>query len=66
LDAFAADLIDRFAAPGLDPTAAPGAPGLFTDAGAARADPFVAGLAGRLRLNAAVDPDQGGEPYRLR
>jgi flagellar hook-associated protein 1 FlgK len=66
LDAFAADLIDRFAAPGLDPTAAPGAPGLFTDAGAARADPYAPGLAGRLRLNAAVDPDQGGEPYRLR
>lgn len=66
LDAFAADLIDRFAAPGLDPTAPPGAPGLFTDAGAALADPYAAGLAGRLRLNAAVDLDQGGEVYRLR
>jgi len=66
LDAFASDLINRFAAPGLDPTAAPGAPGLFTDAGAALADPYSAGLAGRLRLNAAVDPDQGGEAYRLR
>jgi flagellar hook-associated protein 1 FlgK len=66
LDAFAADLIDRFAAPGLDPTAAPGAPGLFIDAGAALADPNAPGLAGRLRLNAAVDPDQGGEAYRLR
>ncbi|MDZ7628405.1 MAG: flagellar hook-associated protein FlgK [Parvularculaceae bacterium] len=66
IDAFAADLIDRFAASGLDPSAAPGAPGLFTDAGAALADPYTAGLAGRLRVNASVDPDQGGDPSRLR
>lgn len=66
LDAFAANLISRVAAPGLDPTAPPGAPGLFTDAGAALSDPYTAGLAARLRLNASVDPDQGGDPYRLR
>ncbi len=48
------------------PTTTPGAPGLFTDAGG----PFLAtdevGLAGRLRINAAADPDQGGSLYRLR
>ncbi len=66
LDAFAASLIDRFSAPGLDPTAPPGAPGLFTDDGAALSIPYTDGLAGRLRLNAAVDPQQGGEAYRLR
>lgn len=66
LDAFAASLIERFSAPGVDPTAPPGAPGLFTDAGGALIDPYAPGLAGRLGLNAAVDPDQGGEAYRLR
>jgi flagellar hook-associated protein 1 FlgK len=66
LDAFAADLITRLSAPGLDLTAAPGAPGLFTDAGAALSAPYSPGLASRLRINAAVDPDQGGEAYRLR
>lgn len=66
LDAFAADLIARFSAAGLDPTAPPGAPGLFTDAGAALVSPYSAGLAGRVRVNAAVDPSQGGETYRLR
>lgn len=66
LDAFAADLIERFAAPGVDPTAPPGAPGLFTDAGAALTSPAAPGLAGRLQLNAAVDPRQNGEASRLR
>jgi len=35
LDAMARDLVERFADPALDPSRAPGAPGLFTDAGAA-------------------------------
>ncbi len=35
LDALSRDLVERFAATSLDPTLAPGAPGLFTDAGAA-------------------------------
>lgn len=66
LDAFAASLIDRLAAPGLDPTAPAGAPGLFTDAGAALDDPYQPGLAGRITLNAVVDPDAGGDASRLR
>jgi len=65
-DALAADLIGRLAAPGLDPTLAPGAPGLFTDAGAAYDPANLAGLAGRIRLNAAVDPDAGGDPALFR
>ena len=45
-------------------------PGLFTDAGAS-VDPAatatdIIGLAGRLNLNALVDPDQGGDLSRLR
>jgi flagellar hook-associated protein 1 FlgK len=65
-DALAADLIGRLAAAGLDPTLAPGDPGLFTDAGAAFDPANLAGLAGRIRLNAAADPAAGGEPTRLR
>jgi len=66
LDATARDLVERFAAPGLDPTLAPGAPGLFTDAGAAFLPADEVGLAGRLRVNAAADPDRGGALFRLR
>lgn len=66
LDALARDLVGRFSASGLDPTQASGAAGLFTDAG----QPFDAanetGLAQRLAVNAAVDPDQGGALWRLR
>jgi len=65
-DALAADLIGRLAAPGLDPTLAPAAPGLFTDDGAAYDAANLTGLAGRIRLNAAVDPDAGGNPALLR
>lgn len=66
LDALARDLVERFANPALDPTRAPGAPGLFTDAGAAFLPVDEAGLAGRLRINAAVDPLAGGALFRLR
>ncbi len=64
LDAVARDLVDRFAA--LDPTLAPGAPGLFTDAGAAFLPAGETGLAQRLSMNAAADPRQGGAVWRLR
>ncbi|MBA4323585.1 MAG: flagellar hook-associated protein FlgK [Rhodobacter sp.] len=64
LDAAARDLVERFA--GLDPTLAPGAAGLFTDGGGAFDPLNEAGLAGRLRLNAAADPTQGGALFRLR
>lgn len=66
LDAMARDLVERFADPALDPTRAPGAPGLFTDAGAAFLPVDEAGIAGRLRINAAVDPAEGGALFRLR
>lgn len=61
LDALARDLIERVEA--LTP---PPSPALFTDAGA-RFDPATeAGLAGRLAINTAVDPDAGGALFRLR
>lgn len=66
LDAVARDLMDRFADPSLDITRAPGAPGLFTDAGAAFLPANETGLSQRLALNAAVDPANGGPLWRLR
>jgi flagellar hook-associated protein 1 len=66
LDAVARDLVERFSQAGLDPTLAPSAPGLFTDAGAAFLATDEVGLAGRLQLNAAADPAQGGALFRLR
>lgn len=64
LDAVARDLVERYE--GADATLSPGAPGLFTDRGAAFSALDEAGLAGRLQINAAVDPAQGGAIWRLR
>ena len=66
LDAVARDLVERFSTSGLDPTRAPGAPGIFTDAGGAFIPANEIGIAGRLKLNAAADPAQGGAVFRLR
>lgn len=66
LDAAARDLYDRFADPALDPSIAAGAAGLFTDDGAAPLPGADGGLAQRLRVNTAVDPDQGGALWKLR
>lgn len=59
IDALAEDLISRFSAPGVEPfiTVPPDA-GLFTDGGGAPTG--APGLAGRLSVNALVDPDAGG------
>lgn len=64
LDAVARDLMTRLE--GLDASLSPGAPGLFTDAGAAFDPARETGLAGRLDVNAAADPAQGGALWRLR
>ncbi|MFQ5562715.1 MAG: flagellar hook-associated protein FlgK [Parvularculaceae bacterium] len=64
LDSLARDLIERFT--DIDSTLPAGAPGLFTDAGAAFDPTMETGLAGRLSVNAAVDPGQGGAVWRLR
>lgn len=66
LDAVARDLVERFADPALDATRASGDPGLFTDTGAAFDPVNEVGLSQRLKLNASVDPDQGGALSRLR
>ena len=66
LDAVARDLIERFASPSVDPTLSAADAGLFTDNGAAFLPANETGLAGRLALNAAVDPLLGGDLRRLR
>ena len=66
VDAVARDLIERFQQAGLDSTRTPGDPGLLTDAGAAFDPADEVGVAGRVALNAAVDPRQGGAAWRLR
>jgi len=62
LDTLATDLVSRYSNDTVDPTKTPGDPGLFVDGGTAG----TPGLASRLRVNAAVDPDQGGAIWRLR
>lgn len=62
LDTIASDLITRLSDDSIDPTKTPGDPGLFVDS-----DPAAGpGVAGRISLNAAVDPSQGGLISRLR
>ncbi|MEM6851055.1 MAG: flagellar hook-associated protein FlgK [Pseudomonadota bacterium] len=62
-DELARGLIETFE--GQDASLPPGAAGLFTDAGAAYSG-VVTGLAGRIGVNAAVDPSAGGALWRLR
>lgn len=66
LDAVARDLIERFEASGLDTTVAAGQPGLFTDDGSRFSATAPAGLAGRIQVNAIVDPERGGDTWKLR
>lgn len=66
LDALARDLIERFQDPAVDLTLSAISPGLFTDEGGAFDPADEIGLARRLSINAAVDPKQGGEAWRLR
>ena len=66
LDAVARDLVERFGAAGPDATLAPGGAGLFTDNGAAFDPADETGLSSRIALNAAVDPQAGGQVWRLR
>ena len=66
MDAAARNLVERFQDPAVDPTLLPGDAGLFTDAGLAFDPVDEVGLSERLQINAAVDPNQGGETWRLR
>jgi len=66
LDAAARNLIERFQNPAVDPTLSATDAGLFTDGGLAFDAANEVGLAERLGVNAAVDPEQGGEEWRIR
>ena len=66
LDAVARDLAERFEDPALDTTRAPTDPGLFTDVGALTDPLNEVGLAGRIQVNALVDPARGGDLFRIR
>ncbi|SDJ12212.1 flagellar hook-associated protein FlgK [Aliiruegeria lutimaris] len=66
LDALARNLIERFEDSGLDATVATDGLGLFVD-GAASFDPTSEpGLAARISVNANIDPDSGGQAWRIR
>lgn len=62
LDTLAEDLVSRFSNDAIDPTKTPGDPGIFV----LNAAPADRGSAGRLELNALLDPDQGGDTFRFR
>lgn len=66
LDAVARDLIERFADAAVDPTLGATDAGLFTDSGTAFSAINETGLAGRLSINALVDPNLGGDLSKLR
>lgn len=66
VDALARNLVDRFQDSGLDPTIGVGDAGLFTDSGLAFSAADEVGLSRRLEVNAQVDPNAGGELWRLR
>ena len=66
IDALARDLVERFQDPTVDTSLAVGDAGLFTDEGLAFDPLNEVGLAERLQVNAAVDPNAGGETWRLR
>lgn len=63
-DELARALIESFQA--ADASLAPGQAGLFTDQGAAYNPAQLEGLAGRITVNAAVDPERGGALWRIR
>lgn len=65
IDALARNLIERLSSPAVDPTLA-GQPGLLTDAGSAFDPLSEVGIAGRIAVNAAVDPTRGGALWRVR
>ncbi|MEO9968471.1 MAG: flagellar hook-associated protein FlgK [Hyphomonadaceae bacterium] len=62
LDTLAADLITRLSDDSIDPTKTAGAAGLFVDS-----DNLASpGIAQRISLNSAIDPNAGGSVFRLR
>jgi len=65
LDALARNLIERTSSAEADPNLA-GVAGLFSDQGAPFDPNLEVGLSSRIAVNPALDPNQGGEVWRLR
>jgi len=66
LDALSVDLIERFQSSSFDPTLSGTDAGLFTDAGGFYGPLNEVGISGRISVNSSVDPENGGEIWRLR
>lgn len=66
MDSIAQSLVTRFEDVNLDSTLLPGDAGLFTDAGNALDPVGIVGLSARLSVNSAVNPNAGGEIWRIR
>lgn len=66
VDALARDIIERFQDPTLDGTIGGSELSLFTDAGTIFDASDETGIAGRMQLNALVDPNLGAQLWRLR
>ena len=66
LDAIARDLAERFGDPANDPTLTAGDAGVLTDRGTAFGAATTVGFAGRITVNAAIDPGRGGDVRLLR
>lgn len=66
LDSIARDLAERFQDPAVDPGRVVGTAGLLTDGGGEFLAANEQGLAGRIALNTAADPDEGGDAARIR
>lgn len=66
LDAVARDVVERFQDPAVDTTRASGDPGLFTDGGSTFDATDEPGLSGRVTVNPAIAPRQGGALWRIR
>ncbi|MDB6181162.1 flagellar hook-associated protein FlgK [Paracoccus fistulariae] len=66
LDALSFDLHQRLTDSTVDPTLTATSTGLFTDAGNRADATSIVGLAGRVKVNAAVRPGDGGQLWRMR
>lgn len=66
LDALARDLAERMSGPAVDPTLTSGQAGLFSDGANSFNAGNETGFASRISLNPVVDPQKGGDLWRLR
>ncbi len=66
IDAIARNLIERFQDSSLDPSISSSGTGLFTDNDAVFVSSDEVGIANSIQVNSLVDPDNGGDVWRLR